>query len=44
MPGHLKPQQLPTSVANDQEGKQPIKRHCWNHAQIDRGNRFGVIV
>ncbi len=44
MPGHLNPQQLPSTVANDQEGKQPLKCHRRNDAQVDRSNRMGVIV
>jgi hypothetical protein len=31
-------------MPNDQEGKQPFKRHRRNDAQIDRGNRMGVIA
>jgi hypothetical protein len=31
-------------VANDQDGEQPIKCHLQDRAQIDRGNRFGVVA
>jgi hypothetical protein len=44
MPGHLNPQQLPSAVANDHEGKQPLKAHRRNNAQVDRGDRMGVIA
>ena len=40
MLGHLKPQQLPSAMANDQEGKQSFKRHRRHHAQVDRGDRI----
>jgi hypothetical protein len=40
----LKPQQLPTPVAYDQECEQPIKYHRRNHAQADGSNRFGVVA
>jgi hypothetical protein len=32
------------SMANDQKGKQPFKRHRRNDAQIDRCNCMGVIA
>jgi ABC-type branched-subunit amino acid transport system ATPase component len=44
MLGHLNPQQLPSIMANDQEGKQPFKRHRRNNAQIDRCNCMGVAL
>ena len=44
MPGYIEPQELPASVANDQKRIQKVKRHRWNHEQIDRGNRIGMIA
>ena len=44
MPGHREPQQLPPSVADNDEGKQTLEVHGWNHAQIDRSDRLRVIV
>ena len=44
MPGHLKPQQPPSAVSHNQEGKQPIEGHRRDHTQIDRGDGLGVIA
>jgi hypothetical protein len=44
MARYLKPQQLSPAMTYDQERKQPFKRHRRDHAQIDRGDRIGVVA
>ena len=44
MPGHGKPQQLSSSVADNDEGKQALEVHRWNHAQVDRSNRLRIGI
>jgi hypothetical protein len=44
MPRYLKPQQLSPAMAKDQEDKQPIKGHRRDDAQINRGDRIGVVA
>ncbi len=44
MPGHGKPQQLSSSVADNDEGKQALEVPRWNHAQVDRSNRLRMIA
>ena len=44
MSGHLKPQQSPPTVPNDEEGEQSIKGHRRDHTQIDSRNGLGVIA
>ena len=44
VPGHRKPNQLPATMAHDQNGKQALERHGWNHAQINRRDRLGMVA
>jgi hypothetical protein len=31
-------------MAHDQKGKQALERHGWNHAQINRCDRLGMVA
>jgi hypothetical protein len=44
MPGDLNLQQPSSVMANNEEGKQPFKRHRRNDAQVDRRNRLRMIT
>src|SRR5664280_1790678 len=44
MPCHLDPQQLALAMAQNQKGKQALKCDCWNHANVDGGDRPSVIT
>jgi hypothetical protein len=44
MPGHLEPQQLSATMAQDQEGKQAIESQRRHDADVDRSNRIGMIA
>ena len=43
MPCHLEPQQLSSTVPQNQEGKQEIKGQRRHNAHIDGGNGLSVI-
>jgi hypothetical protein len=43
MPGDVESRELPSSVASNQEHKQTVKCHRWDHAQVDCGNRISMI-
>ena len=42
MSRYLKPQQLSSALAKDQEDKQPFKRYRWDHALSIAANRRGL--
>ena len=44
MPGHRKPQQLSSSVADNDKREQALKVHAWNHAKVNRSNPLRMIT
>src|SRR5437588_7485461 len=40
---YLEPQQLSPAVAQNEKRKQALKCQCWNHAQINGGDRLHVV-
>jgi hypothetical protein len=44
VPRNGEPQEVPSSVANDDECKQAVKYHRWDNAQINCGNCICIVA